>query len=59
MKKWSRIVKKEEVQHVSLTPNQVRAIRSSGRSASTLATQFNVSEKEIRDIQTMKTHTLI
>jgi hypothetical protein len=58
MKKWSRIAKKEEV-HVSLTPNQVRAIRSSGRSAPALATQFNVSEKEIRDIQTMKTHTLI
>jgi hypothetical protein len=37
-----------------LTENQVRAIRGSGRSASVLSTQYGVSRRTIRDIQTMK-----
>ncbi len=39
-----------------LTRNQVAAIRGSGFSASTLAIKYGVSEKEIRDIQSLKTH---
>jgi len=47
--------KVEEKPATVLTRNQKQAIRSSGQSASTLALKFGVPEKEIRDIQSLKT----
>jgi hypothetical protein len=51
-----RIIEKAPEPKPALTRNQVQAIRNSGQSATTLSKQYGVSEKEIRDIQSLKTH---